>query len=181
MIKKSIASIIERDAPSKLAILNESLSQKDILRQKVPRHTPENQFSNWVKGVSRQLEKKLLDNNSQANKTLPLFSGENYDLKKLDTDKDIINYGLLNREQLEIKVERHRLTKRKLGNFLSVFKFAKPVIVGDKALVYVEEKSIFPRSTTRDLGSGFALLFKHDVHGWKLVTKRGLWSGGASF
>lgn len=188
LLKQAIASIVEFEKPSELAIFDETLSSEDILTQKVPRHIPGHQFSNWMKGVSRSLEQALLAKNTSANgddtyHAKLLWSGDDYVFKDLEFSREITNLGLIDNKSFAMAVQRKTASGPKsFSNSLVVLKFAKPAILGDKALVYVEAKFVYPQQADPEsIGAGYGILFKRQKDGWSVVQRHGMWSGGASF
>jgi uncharacterized protein YecT (DUF1311 family) len=187
LLKQAIASIVEFEKPSELAILDEALSSEDILTQKVPRHIPEHQFSNWMKGVSRSLEQALLDNNTSPNGDETyheklLRNGDDYDFKDLEFSRKITNLGLIDKKHFAMAVQRKTASGPKsFSNSLAVLKFAKPAILGNKALVYVESQFVLPQENPDSSGAGYGILLKRQKDGWSVVERDGMWSGGSSF
>lgn len=186
-LKQAVASVVEFEKPAKIAILNETLSSEDILRPKMPRHIPEHQFSDSIKGVSRRLEQALLDNNErqadQGNVTETLVqNGNSQDFKNAKFNRDVVNLGLIDGKQFATEVDQQVASgPQSFTNSLAIFKFARPAVLGDKALVYVECKFIYPKTDPDSGGAGYGILFKRQNGKWQLMKREEMWGGRSSF
>jgi uncharacterized protein len=182
LLKKSIESIVGFQKPDKLAILDEFFSSKDLLQVKLPRHHPEHQFSKWVKGVSRELEQVLIELNTGSgglgNKAGQQLRLGPDNIAALKAEIKLTYMGVIDKDRLTAEVAQHVTAPRQSpSKHMMLLKFARPAILGDKALVYAEDRALFSGSDTDDLGSGYGISFKRQNGEWMLIEMRELWSG----
>ncbi len=182
LFKQSLTEILRFEKPSSFAVMDETISANDIVREKVPRHLPQYQFSKWIKGVSYELELALIYNNlhpmnDDAGYNQLINKWEHFDFKNIDIDPQIHNLGII--DQNQSLFEEAQQAKSSSGA-LVIIKFSRPAIRGKKALVYAESKFIRSGKNSTPVGGGYGLLFQHENGQWHLITRQMMWQGGGA-
>ena len=174
LFKKSIASILKLEKPTSFAVLDETLTPDDLVYVSVPGYYSP-QYA--LKNVSRGLTSVIIDTNSWINhdEGIPLMrDGSKFDFGDTRGDNKIAYLGIINHDQFS--VEQERQTQNGSG-YLMIAKFALPAIKGNKALVYLETKYIFPKHDPDLGGRAYGVLFKKEQDDWQLVKCVVLYGG----